>query len=138
MAVWLIRAGSRGEQEQAAIDNRVVTIHWNELPDLQSIANREDLARIYEQRNPTAPAARTYNHVGQVWAFKARMEIGDLAVLPLHIQSAIAIGRITGRFRQDYICERIGAAGRRSENGKAKGRGKSFILLSSLFISCRN
>src|SRR5947207_12108607 len=37
MAIWVIREGKRGEQEQAALDNNLVTIHWNELPDLSGI-----------------------------------------------------------------------------------------------------
>jgi restriction system protein len=99
MAVWLVRAGRRGEQEQAALDNGVVTIHWNELPDLDTVPDREELANLYRQSNPTASPAKVANPVGQVWAFKARMQEGDLAVLPLHIQSAIAIGKITGPYQ---------------------------------------
>ena len=100
MAVWLVRAGRRGEQEQAALDNNLVAIGWNELPDLSDIQSREALADSYRQANPDASPKKAANHVGQVWAFRARMKEGDLAVLPLHIQSAIAIGRITGPYPQ--------------------------------------
>lgn len=99
MAVWLVRAGRRGEQEQAALDNDLVTIHWNELSDLDAISNREELANLYRQSNPTASRASVAIDVGQLWAFRERMKEGDLAVLPLHVQSAIAIGRITGPYK---------------------------------------
>ncbi len=99
MAVWLVRAGRRGEQEQIAPDNNLVTIAWNELPDLSDIQSREALADLYRQIFPDASPNRVAHHVGQVWALRARMEAGDLAVLPLHIQSAIAIGRIKGPYQ---------------------------------------
>ncbi|MEN6407171.1 MAG: restriction endonuclease [Thermoguttaceae bacterium] len=98
MAVWVVRAGSRGEQEQIAIDNNLVTIGWNELPDLSDVTTREVLAELYRQHNSDASPNKAANHVGQIWAFRERIKEGDLAVLPLHIQSAIAIGRIRGPY----------------------------------------
>jgi restriction system protein len=99
MAVWLVRAGRRGEQEQAALDKGLVAIACNELPDLSGTTTREALADLYRQHNPDASTKKAANHVGQVWAFRERMKEGDLAVLPLHIQSAIAIGKITGPYK---------------------------------------
>ena len=34
MTLWLVRAGAHGEQEQGAYDNSIVTIGWNDLPNL--------------------------------------------------------------------------------------------------------
>ena len=34
MALWLVRAGPHGEQEQGALDHSVTTIGWNEMPDI--------------------------------------------------------------------------------------------------------
>ena len=99
MAVWLVRAGRRGEQEQAALDNSLVTIGWNVLPDLSGITTREALADVYRQHSPDASPKKVSHHVGQLWTFRERMKEGDLAVLPLHIQSAIAIGKITGQYQ---------------------------------------
>lgn len=99
MAVWVVRAGSRGEQEQIAIDNNLVTIGWNELSDLSGITTREALADLYRRHYADASPKKIANHVGQIWAFRERIKEGDLVVLPLHIQSAIAIGRITGPYK---------------------------------------
>lgn len=103
MAVWLVRAGSHGEQEQIALENRVVTIGWNELPDLLPIQTREELADLYRQINPNESLRKVANAVGQVWAFRGRIQVGDLVVLPLKSRSAIAIGKVTGPycFRSD-------------------------------------
>ncbi|HZA69237.1 MAG TPA: hypothetical protein VE548_06000 [Nitrososphaeraceae archaeon] len=40
MALWLVRAGSHGEQEQGALEHKVATIGWNEIPDVSKI-NKE-------------------------------------------------------------------------------------------------
>jgi restriction system protein len=92
----------RGEQEQVALDKGLVTIAWNELPDLSSTTTREALADLYRQHNPDASPNKAANHVGQVWAFRERIKRGDLVVLPLHIQSAIAIGKITGPYQYAF------------------------------------
>ncbi len=54
MPVWLVRAGRRGEQEQIALDNSLVTIAWNELPDLSGTESREALAELCREENPDA------------------------------------------------------------------------------------
>jgi restriction system protein len=99
MSVWLVRAGKYGEREQTALDKSLVTIGWNELPDLSAIKDREGLTNLYRQSHPGASSAKVANHVGQLWAFRGRIQEGDLAVLPLKTRSAIAIGKVTGPYR---------------------------------------
>ncbi len=99
MAVWLVRAGKYGDAEQVAIDKGIVTIGWNELPDLSSISDREALAALYRRLHPDASGGKVGNHVGQVWAFCNRIQKGDLAVLPLKSRSAIAIGKVVGSYQ---------------------------------------
>ena len=103
MSVWLVRAGRHGENEQTALDRNVVAIGWNELPDLSRITSRDELAELYRDRFPAASAGKASNHVGQIWTFLKRIKKGDLVVLPLKSQSAIAIGKVTSdyQFRQD-------------------------------------
>lgn len=54
MNLWLVRAGPHGEQEQIALEENVVTIEWNELPDLSKFKNRVDLATFYKNVFPEA------------------------------------------------------------------------------------
>lgn len=98
MALWMVRAGRNGEQEEGALQHSVVSIGWQELGDLSSIKSREDLKQLYEQRYPDAKKMKVANQAGQVWAFIARIDLDDLAVLPLKTRSAIAIGRVTGPY----------------------------------------
>ena len=99
MAVWLVRAGKYGDAEQSALERSVVTIGWNELPDLSTVNDREELANIYRKLNPDASAGKVANHVGQVWAFRSRIEKNDLVILPLKSRSAIAIGKVIGPYQ---------------------------------------
>ena len=99
MAVWLVRAGRWGEQEQAALDEGLVTIGWNELPDLSGIKSREALTALYREKNPHSSPRTVSMQVGQIWRFRGEISEGDLVILPLHIQSAIAVGRVTGPYK---------------------------------------
>ena len=98
MALWLVRAGRHGEQEQAVLKNSRVAIGWNELPNLLGVSTREKLRAIYEEHYPGEKKMEIANKVGQIWAFLRKIEKGDLVVLPLKLQSAIAIGTIEGPY----------------------------------------
>ena len=99
MSVWLVRAGKYGEAEQTALDKNVVTIGWNELPDLSAVKDREALAELYRKFHPDASIAHIANQVGQVWSFRSRIQQDDLVVLPLKTSSAIAIGKVRGPYQ---------------------------------------
>ena len=47
MALWMVRAGAHGEQEQAVLENNIVAIGWNEMPDLRNITDRDALKKLY-------------------------------------------------------------------------------------------
>ncbi len=100
MAVWLIRAGKRGEQEPFALENGVAVIGW-ELGNLSEVDSREQLTELMHQAYPDAGNYRIGNYVGQVWAFKQRVQEGDLVVLPLKTTSMIAVGRVTGAYQYE-------------------------------------
>lgn len=99
MTVWLVRAGKSGDMEDAALDKNVAVVGWNVLPDLSTAKTRDELDQLYQKALPDAGDGRRANHVGQLWAFSHRIEIGDLVVLPLKRASAIAIGKVTGTYQ---------------------------------------
>ncbi len=105
-AVWVIRAGKRGEQEQTALNNNVVTIHWNEFSDLSGVKDKNELKKLYQKVNPDDAdnAYKVGAGVSQVWAFRSSIKQGDLVIIPLRTQpSALAVGEVTGpyAFRTD-------------------------------------
>ena len=116
MTVWMVRAGEFGEQEQEALNGHVVTIHWNEFPDLSELRDKEEAKEIFRDANPNAKDGKVNAEVGEVWAFYEKIKIGDLAVLPLHDQEQpkvppkkFRIGEVTGPYcyRTDMDDEEI-------------------------------
>jgi restriction system protein len=107
MSLWLVRAGKHGEQEQGAIENNIVTIGWNELPDLSNVKSREELAELYYQVHPTTKKRPAATGVGQVWRFVHEIQKGDLVALPLRTQSAIAIGEVEGEYEYKKLADNI-------------------------------
>lgn len=101
MAVWLVRAGSRGQRQDWALDKGQAVIGWSPMGDLSQHDTREALFEDLKQAFPDAPLARLYNYRGQLWAFAKNIRVGDLVVLPLKGQDAIAIGKVTGGYRYE-------------------------------------
>ncbi|MFP3667768.1 restriction endonuclease [Priestia sp. SIMBA_032] len=93
-AIWLVRAGRYGSQEQAALDNDIVTIGWNDLGDISNYQDKEDFFAFFETTYPNEKPKAIMNKANQVWRFKNEIEIGDLVVLPLKQEPSIAVGEI--------------------------------------------
>jgi restriction system protein len=98
MALWKVQAGKYGEQITIALERNLVTIGWDELGDLSPIQSRQELEELYPRIYPGTGKKTLYNHVGQIWAFKERIAIGDYVVLPLKNRSAIAVGTVKSKY----------------------------------------
>lgn len=107
MSLWMVRAGKHGEQEQGALENDIVTIGWNELPDLSKAKDRQELAALYKKTYPSSKGPELANRLGQVWRFISEIKRGDLVALPLRSQSAIAIGEIEGEYEYKELADNI-------------------------------
>ena len=101
MSVWLVRAGKNGEREDFALEKGLAVIGWDELPDLAHINSREKLSEQIQQYYPDKGKMAIANFVGQVWAFRGRIEKGDLIVLPLKTRSMIAVGKCAGPYKYE-------------------------------------
>jgi len=99
MALWLVRAGRRGECEDFALDRNIAVIGWDQIPDLSQYSTREELEQAYREIEPGAKTNQLRNWIGQLWAFSKRIQKGDLIVLPLKSRSAVAIARVTGEYQ---------------------------------------
>lgn len=99
MALWLVRAGRHGEDENIALEKGLVIIGWHEMPNLSKVQSFEEMqqkfAEIYPDKSPNA----ILNNAAQLWAFTKRINKGDLVVLPLKTRSLIAIGAIKGDYQ---------------------------------------
>lgn len=99
MAVWLVRAGSRGEREDLALEKNIAVIGWDELGDLSDIETREALLARLEAAYPDAKRKTLQNWSSQIWPFIKEMQPGDLVALPLKQRPVVAFGKVTGGYQ---------------------------------------
>jgi len=98
MALWMVRAGRHGQQEDLALDQGLVAIGWDDMPDLSKPDTKEELRAVCEELYPEEPVGRISNWLGQLWGFARGIEVGDLVALPLKSRPAVAVGKCTGPY----------------------------------------
>lgn len=100
MAVWLVRAGARGEFEQKFVQENRIYVTWDSLDvNVAAMRERSELFAAMEQRYPGNKPKTIHNNVSQVWPFAHEMKKGDLIVLPLKTQRTIQIGEVAGDYQ---------------------------------------
>lgn len=92
---WTVRTGRSGERTEWGFTNGVVGGGWDEMPDLTSVTDKEQLRAIVSDvyggsRNVIA------NLTGQLWTLRTRIQDGDYIVLPIRSTSQIAFGKVIG------------------------------------------
>jgi len=101
MSLWLVRAGSHGQQEDRCLENGFVTIGWTDLPDLSKFKSREELKSAYAKQYPAEKEGAIINRVGQIWNFSHEIKPGDLVSLPLKSAPFIAFGEVKETYKFD-------------------------------------
>jgi restriction system protein len=99
MTLWTVRSGGDGAYEQEAVAQKIVGIGWGGLGDISKIDSREELMLHFATTLPNDSLASIRNQLAQVYAFRSRIQIGDLVALPLRNSASIAFGRITGGYK---------------------------------------
>lgn len=99
MALWLVRAGKRGETEAFCLQNHVIAVGWDEVSDLTSLDDRETLLQVLSTTYPEKPRNALRNWASQLWAFAKEMKEGDLVALPSKQEPKIYFGTVTGPYR---------------------------------------
>lgn len=99
MTLWTVRCGGDVAYEQEAFTQNFVGIGWGELGDISKFDSREELMLHFATVFPNPSLASLRNQLAQVYAFKSRIQIGDLVALPLKDSASIAFGRITGNYK---------------------------------------
>lgn len=101
MKIWTVRAGKYGEQEQICLDEGIVTIGWNDIPNLKSFKTRDDLFNKYQKLYEEPSNVKAGINAGQLWRFANEIANGDLVALPSKTQPTIHIGKITGDYKYE-------------------------------------
>lgn len=101
MTLWVARAGRYGEHELFDLENDVVAVGWEQVPNLSDIQDRDQLRQlllsIYTDRKPQTAE----NWANQLWKFVRVFQVGDLVALPMKTQAAVAFGKISGEYQYD-------------------------------------
>jgi restriction system protein len=101
MKLWTVRAGRHGQQEQTCLDEKLITIGWDDLPDLTQFKTRDDLFDKYQELYEQTSNVKIGITVGQIWRFKNEIANGDLVALPSKFQPVIHIGKVTGDYKYE-------------------------------------
>lgn len=98
MALWLVRAGSNGEREHLALDEGLSAIGWAELPSLAPYHSRDEILALCQKVYEDEKLNKLRNWAAQLYAFRSRMQKGDIVALPLKQQAAVAFGKVVGDY----------------------------------------
>ena len=100
MAVWLVRAGAKGEHQQQFLDDGRIYLTKRLLNfDVSGLAERADLVTLMTQLYVDDKPRKVSNLASQVWAFGQIMQVGDLVVLPCKFKPVIYVGVIASGYQ---------------------------------------
>lgn len=101
--VYLIRAGSNGEEEDFVLENNLAVVGFHDVPSLEDAKDYDEVARIVSESYPDAKPRAAGNFAGQLWCFALDIQEGDIVVLPRKLTSQIAMGRVAGPYRYQDV-----------------------------------
>lgn len=107
MSLWMVRAGKYGEQEATLIENNIVAIGWNKLPDLLNIKSKENLKTIYKKTYPDRSKNLMNSQINQIWRYINEIKIDDIVSLPLKTKNSILFGIIQGEYQYKQFAENV-------------------------------
>lgn len=113
--VWVVRAGKHGQDEEAALDDGMVVVGFQEFGDLKGYSSAEALAKAYLKAHPGDPVKRADSYARQLWTLREKIAVGDTVVLPLKLRRGqIAVGTVTG----PYTYARVSGQDRHTRRAK--------------------
>lgn len=101
--VYLVRAGSEGQDEEYVLDNNIAVIGYKDIPSLEGAKNYEEIFKIITTTKPDVKPRAAGNYTGQLWAFAIAMKEGDIVVLPRKLTSQVALGKVSGPYKYQKI-----------------------------------
>ncbi len=102
MALWLARAGSRGQYEDDFLDEKKICLTWSKLPrDLTSVETRDEVKHALREAHPEAKDGRINQNAAQLWTFLKRMAVGDWIATPSKRGPFIHFGEIKSPAKYD-------------------------------------
>ena len=98
-AVWLIRAGDQGQDENLNLEYAVASLGWQEVPDLTDAAELDAIRALVREVYPDKSNQSIGSIPGQLVSFRLEIQQGDVVILPLKTRHGlVALGHITGPY----------------------------------------
>ncbi|MDR0198660.1 MAG: hypothetical protein LBI08_02840 [Methanomassiliicoccaceae archaeon] len=102
MAVWLCRAGLRGDYENKFIDQNKIFLIGSVSIDLTGKTDMQELMKTISSAYPTEPDGSVVTMSSQARAFATKVKVGDWVVTPnMGPERLLFIGEITGKYEYD-------------------------------------
>jgi restriction system protein len=99
VALWVVRAGRRGQHLTKFRDDNRVYLTWSGFNvDLAPLESRTDVSRALEQAYPDLRGMRLANNTGQIWRFAKEIAVGDWVIVPDRSTGSINVGEVTGPY----------------------------------------
>ena len=99
--LWRVLLGRDGEFEERALEDGLLTVHFDAAADFSRAGDRESVLAVLRGLLPKASEGRLRNYAAQLNQFINAMQMGDLVVVPLRSRpGTIAIAEVTGPYRQ--------------------------------------
>lgn len=96
--VWVVRGGRRGDSDTWLLEHGYVAIDFSEFPNLSDVESRDAMLQLAKRLIPNQKENSLRNWSAQLWAFAARIQKGDVVVLPQKSTRQLHIGRVTGDY----------------------------------------
>ncbi len=96
MAVWVIRAGSMGENEEFALKNELYRVGPGVNQGVWEFVDRKALKGLIQEQPSLAD---------EVWRFAREVKVGEIVVMPLKETKPknVVVGRIVGDYVYCYV-----------------------------------
>jgi len=102
MALWLARAGSRGQHEDKFLSENRICLTWSGLTrDLTKVDSRDELKAALREASPEAKDGRISQNAAQLWTFLKRMSVSDWIVTPSKRGPFVHFGEIKSAAKYD-------------------------------------
>lgn len=101
MAVWVVRAGRGGEDEDWNLSQGRAGVGFADITSLEGCHSREDVRAVVDATFPNDPSGRRGTATAQLWAIRGSMKPGDMIIMPLKRSGLLAFGNCTAGYSYD-------------------------------------
>ena len=105
MAVWLVRAGAKGEHEQKFLTDSRIYLTKKLNIDVSGLSERSELIELMTEVYAGDKPRKVSNLASQVWSFAHVMQVEDWVVLPSKFEPVVYVGKIKADYHYDGSAE---------------------------------